>query len=94
MVESSNKGKFLITKNITFGNIIYLIFKISNRSVISISKLVSNFFNLRTSLFIYERSLELILKQSLQLFLLILLLTVFPTSFWIFWNVKKEYTAI
>ena len=63
MVESSNKSKFLITKNITFGNIIYLIFKISNRSVISISKLVSNFFNLRTSLFIYERSLELILKH-------------------------------
>lgn len=65
-------------------------------SVISISKIISNFFNPFTSLiiyFIYSSSIDYTVSEAIHRFLPILLLTVLPIVVWIVWNVKKgRYT--
>ena len=60
--------------------------------LISISRIISNFFNPLTSLliyFIYYSYAHYSLKQSFKEFLPILLILIIPVSIWIFWNVRK-----
>lgn len=63
---------------------------------IRISKIISNFFNPLTSLFIYfvyNSSLNYNLSETATLFLPLLLIVVIPISAWIYWNVRKgNYT--
>lgn len=59
--------------------------------LISLSKLISNFFNPLTSLliyFLYFSYKYLTLDESLDIFLPILLITIIPVSVWIIRNVK------
>ncbi|WP_027376238.1 phosphatase PAP2 family protein [Kaistella palustris] len=72
--------------------------KTSSVLVLKISKVISGFFNPLTSLliyFLYASSLEFSFKQTLFIFLPILLFTVVPITVWIIWNVKKgRYTNL
>lgn len=64
--------------------------------LIKLSKMISNFFNPLTSLFIYfaySSSREFTFSETAMLFLPLLLIVVIPISAWIYWNVKKgNYT--
>ncbi|TXF79552.1 phosphatase PAP2 family protein [Chryseobacterium sp.] len=69
-------------------------FKTTAPVVTGISKFISNFFNPLTSLliyFLYFSTENYSLSEASGRFLPILLLTVSPISFWIFWNVKKGH---
>lgn len=72
--------------------------KTPNSLLIRISKIISNFFNPLTSLFIffmYRSSLQFTIAESALLFLPIFLITILPISAWIIWNVKKgKYTNL
>lgn len=60
--------------------------------VTRISKIISNFFNPLTSLFIffiYSSLQHFTFQETAYLFLPLLLMVVIPISIWIFWNVKK-----
>ncbi|MBF8456395.1 ABC transporter permease [Kaistella sp. G5-32] len=64
--------------------------------ITTISKIISNFFNPLTSLFIFfiYRNLQLhTFKETFYLFLPLFLFTAVPIYLWIIWNVKKgKYT--
>ncbi len=66
--------------------------------MLRISKLISNFFNPLTSLFIYfiyYSSLKYTVRESADIFLPIFLIIVIPITVWIYWNVKKgKYTNV
>src|SRR5690606_37102512 len=67
-------------------------FKTQNPAVITVSKLISNFFNPLVSLiiyFVYSSYLDFTSTGALVRFLPILLLTVLPIVIWILWNVRK-----
>lgn len=60
--------------------------------IIRFSKIISNFFNPLTALFIYfvySSSLQYNLSETAKLFLPLLLIVVIPISAWIYWNVRK-----
>lgn len=60
--------------------------------IISLSKLISNFFNPLTSLFLYfayYSNKHYGIKETVAEFLPILLILIIPISAWILWNVKK-----
>lgn len=61
-----------------------------------ISKIISNFFNPLTSLFIYftySSSLKFTFSEAAIIFLPLLLIVIIPISAWIYWNVRKgNYT--
>ena len=61
-------------------------------SLINFSKIISNFFNPLTSLFIYfaySSSLKYTFAESLKHFLPLLIIVAIPISGWIYYNVKK-----
>lgn len=64
--------------------------------IIRFSKIISNFFNPLTALFIYftySSSREFSFSETAKLFLPLLLIVVIPISAWIYWNVRKgNYT--
>ncbi|ACU07851.1 hypothetical protein FIC_01403 [Flavobacteriaceae bacterium 3519-10] len=67
-------------------------FKTQNPAVVTVSKLISNFFNPLVSLiiyFVYSSYLDFTSTGALVRFLPILLLTVLPIVIWILWNVRK-----
>lgn len=60
--------------------------------VAKLSKIISNFFNPLTSLFIffiYANLQRYTYRETAFLFFPLLLIIVIPVSLWIFWNVKK-----
>lgn len=64
--------------------------------LLRISKVISNFFNPLTSLFIYfvyHSSLTYTLRETASIFVPIFLMIIIPITMWIYWNVKKgKYT--
>lgn len=65
-------------------------------ALLTVSKIISNFFNPLTSLlifFIYYSSKHLGFTEAAQKFFPIFILTILPITAWIFWNVKSgKYT--
>lgn len=67
-------------------------FKSQNPAVITVSKLISNFFNPLVSLiiyFVYSSYLDFSAGAAFKRFVPILLITVLPIVIWILWNVRK-----
>lgn len=60
--------------------------------LIKLSKMISNFFNPLTSLFIYftySSSQKFSFSETVMLFLPLLIIVIIPISAWIYWNVRK-----
>lgn len=83
-------------KIIKFGNLNLFMLKTEVPLMIKVSKVISNFFNPLTSLFIYFiyfSSITYTFKEAFHIFLPILLLAIAPITFWISYHVRKgKYT--
>lgn len=96
MIAYGNKLHNVIDKYITFETMTSKTTKNTSSGLTTISKMISNFFNPLTSLFIYfaySSSQEFTFSESAMLFLPLLMIVVIPVSAWIYWNVRKgNYT--